>query len=251
MDIKKYLSRFNASALTEPTYDTLCQLQQFHMQRIPFENFDVMRRKPIYLNLERIYKKIVDNNRGGYCYEVNGLFHWALGELGFDAQLGAATVRRPTGFWAKADTHVVILVKLDKVYLTDVGFGDSNYHPIPLDGTVHTDVSGTYKVIQQDEQLYHLTRKDGSDWIPLYQFSTEEKNIVDFHEGVVFNQVSKDSSFTHTDLATLATDKGRVTLSDQSLITKENNEIKKVDLSDDEKMNVLKDIFGIVLKEDK
>ena len=67
------------------------------MQHMPFENLDVIRKVPIYLNLQRIYEKIVSRKRGGYCYELNGLFNWLLTELGYDAHLIAATVRRPTG----------------------------------------------------------------------------------------------------------------------------------------------------------
>lgn len=249
MNVKDYLSRFKASPIVHQSYDELSKLQRLHMQNVPFENLDVIRREPIYLNLERIYQKVVVNKRGGYCYEVNGLFHWLLRELGFDAKLGAATVRRPNGVWAKADTHVVILVKLDnETYLTDVGFGDSHYHPINLNGTEQTDVSGTYKVIQQNEQVYDLARKDVDGWIPLYRFSTVEKKLVDFHEGCVFNQVSKDSSFTHHDLVTLATDKGRITLREHTLTTKEFGEIVEyVDLSNEEKDRILKNVFGIEL----
>src|SRR5690625_6632327 len=90
------------------------------MKQIPFENLDVGRKIPIYLNLETIYEKVVQQKRGGFCYEVNGLFHWLLVTLGFQAQLVAATVKRPSGVWAKTDTHVGIIVELnDKQYLVD------------------------------------------------------------------------------------------------------------------------------------
>src|SRR5690625_504026 len=83
------------------------------MYYVPFENLDVMRRVPIYLNLETIYEKIVTHKRGGYCYEVNGLFQWLLEAVGFDTYLVGATVMRPTGEFAKKNTHVGIIVTLD------------------------------------------------------------------------------------------------------------------------------------------
>lgn len=249
MNYETYLARFHAKLIHNHSYEELAELQRLHMQHIPFENLDVIRREPIYLNLNRIYNKIVNQNRGGYCYEVNGLFHWLLGELGFNAQLGAATVRRANGIWAKADTHVIILVHLEnETYLTDVGFGDSNYHPININGTKQTDVSGTYKVIQQTDDLYDLTRKVSDEWIPLYRFNIKPKKLVDFHEGCVFNQVSKESSFTHYDLATLATDDGRITISGNTFTKKERGKvIEKIELTDDEKMDKLKNIFGITI----
>src|SRR5690554_5564842 len=91
---QKYLNRFNTSSFKEVSLENLGNLQNLHLQHIPFENLDVIRRIPIYLNLTTIYNKIVKNNRGGYCYELNGLFHALLVELGYDAHLVSATVLR-------------------------------------------------------------------------------------------------------------------------------------------------------------
>lgn len=145
MNVNQYLQRIHATK-NEPTLSYLSELQYLHMKHVPFENLDVIRNIPIYLNLERMYEKIVDNNRGGYCYEVNGLFHWLLTSIGYDVQLVAATVMRPTGEFAKANTHVTMIVLLDQPYLVDVGFGHSQLQPITIDGRMYEDISGTYKV---------------------------------------------------------------------------------------------------------
>ena len=73
MDPIKYLKRFDAYPVEENFLQDLARLQQLHMEHIPFENLDVIRKVPIYLNLEKIYDKVVNNRRGGYCYELNGL----------------------------------------------------------------------------------------------------------------------------------------------------------------------------------
>ncbi|MBO1913337.1 arylamine N-acetyltransferase, partial [Microvirga sp. 3-52] len=119
---------------------------------------DVIRNRPIYLNLKTIYEKIVYQHRGGYCYEVNGLFHALLCDLGYDAHLVSATVLRQTGKWAKADTHVAILVNLeDEPYLVDVGFGAATPRlPIPLNGDKKTDVTATYSISKFDDGLFDL-----------------------------------------------------------------------------------------------
>lgn len=240
-----YLKRFKASTQQENYLQNLTELQSLHMQNIPFENLDVIRQVPIYLNIESIYDKIVNQHRGGYCYELNGLFHWLLNELGFNAKLISATVQKPDGEWTKADTHAAILVELDTLYLVDAGFGDSTISPIPLGGERHTDHSGTYRVEQIDEVYYDLIRENGDTEKVLYRFSTEEKQLADFHEGCVFNQVSKDSPFTHDDLATRATENGRITLSGSQLTRSENGDKKKTELSAAEKRKVLKEEFGI------
>ncbi|WP_394120007.1 arylamine N-acetyltransferase [Planococcus donghaensis] len=247
MNTTDYLNRFKASPVQEHYLQNLAELQSLHMQNIPFENLDVLRRTPIYLNINSIYDKIVNQHRGGYCYEINGLFHWLLNELGFEAKLISATVQKPDGTWSKTDTHAAILVELDTLYLVDAGFGDSTISPIPLGGERHTDHSGTYRVEQVDEVYYDLIRENKETEKVLYRFSTEAKQLADFHEGCVFNQVSQESPFTHDDLVTRATENGRVTLSGSQLTRSENGKKEKAELSAAEKQNVLKEEFGIDL----
>lgn len=247
MDATTYLKRFNAFPVEELFLQDLARLQSLHMQHVPFENLDVIRKTPIYLNLESIYNKIVEQHRGGYCYELNGLFHWLLRQIGFDAKLISATVLKPDGSSAKPDTHAAILVELDTPYLLDVGFGDSTISPIPLGGERHTDHSGTYKIVTFDDTLYDLIREEEGEERILYRFSTEEKQLSDFHEGCVFNQVSEESPFTHEDLVTRATDDGRITLSGTRLIRSIAGEKEKTELNEQEKKEILKKEFGIVL----
>jgi len=243
--MEKYLKRIRTSHDTNCSLQNLEVLQSLHMQHIPFENLDVIRKVPIYLNLVTIYNKLIIQNRGGYCYELNGLFHWLLTELGYQASLVSATVQRMSGEWAKTDTHAAIIVQLDKPYLVDVGFGDSTVLPISLSGSERTDVSGTYKIEKQQNEFYDLIQKRNDAERILYRFSTQPKNLIDFHEGCVFNQVAKESSFTHTDIVTVATPLGRKTISDSQLIITENGIQKKKNLSSNEKNLILHNTFGI------
>jgi N-hydroxyarylamine O-acetyltransferase len=247
MEARDYLARFSGTQNKKVSISNLAELQRLHMQHIPFENLDVIRRIPIYLNLQNIYEKIVSRKRGGFCYELNGLFNWLLVELGYDAHLISATVRRPTGEWAKADTHAAIIVQLEQSYLIDVGFGDSTYVPIPLNGEERTDISGSYRIIQRLDYSFNLERTDKSGTKTLYNFDLDPKELVDFHEGCVFNQVAKESSFTHSDIVTCATPTGRITLSDQTITVTENSSQTKTIISIEEKALVLKNTFGICL----
>lgn len=247
MNTADYLKRFNAPEEIEPFLQDLALLQSLHMEHIPFENLDVIRQEPIYLNLETIYEKVVNRRRGGYCYELNGLFHWLLQQLGFNAKLISATIQKPDGQWAKADTHAAILVELDTPYLVDAGFGDSSITPIPLHGERQTDQSGTYKIQQHSDIFYDLIKEQDSKEKVLYRFSTLEKKLADFHEGCIFNQISKESSFTHDDLVTRATPSGRITLSGRQLTRSENGQKEKIDLSEAEKTRILETEFGITL----
>ncbi|WP_203248827.1 arylamine N-acetyltransferase family protein [Sporosarcina beigongshangi] len=246
MDIQQYLTRFNAMPTHKASLSTVTGLQHQHLQHIPFENLDVIRKVPIYLNLQNIFSKIVHSHRGGYCYELNGLFNWLLSELGFCAHLVAATVLRPNGQWAKTDTHATILVQLDQPYLVDVGFGAATPRtPIPLDGSERTDLNGTYKVMQVTECLFDLIQDSESGTKTLYRFNTDEKKLVDFHEGCIFNQVDKASTFTHHDIVSIATNTGRITLADNTLTVVENGIKKTSQLSNEDKSHVLQTTFKL------
>lgn len=251
MDPIKYLKRFDAYPIEENYLQDLAKLQSLHMQHIPFENLDVIRKVPIYLNLESIYDKVVNQHRGGYCYELNGLFCWLLQQIGFDAKMISATVMKPDGSYAKPDTHAAIIVELDAPYLVDAGFGDSTISPIPLGGERHTDNSGTYRIDEIETDVYELTRENDGDEKVLYRFTLEEKKLEDFHEGCIFNQVSEESTFTHDDIVTKATPEGRVTLTGTTLTRTIDGRKDKRELTVAEKMKLLEEEFGIVLDTEK
>lgn len=251
MDSANYLKRFNAYPVKEAYLQDLARLQSLHMEHIPFENLDVIRHVPIYLNLETIYDKVVNQKRGGYCYELNGLFCWLLNEVGFHAKMISATVVKPDGSAAKKDTHAAIIVELDAPYLVDAGFGDSTISPIPLCGERHTDNSGTYKIEETDNRFYELIKENGDEAKVLYRFTLDEKRLEDFHEGCVFNQVSPESTFTHEDIVTRATPDGRLTLAGLTLTRRVNGQKEKQQLSQAEKEKVLEKDFGIILDTEK
>lgn len=251
MDPKTYLKRFDAYPVEDLFLQDLARLQSLHMQHIPFENLDVIRKVPIYLNLESIFNKVVTQRRGGYCYELNGLFCWLLQQLGFDAKMISATVIKPDGSYAKKDSHAAIIVELDTPYLVDTGFGDSTISPIPLGGERHTDNSGTYNVDEIEEGVFQLSRENDGETKVLYRFTLDEKRLEDFHEGCVFNQVSPHSTFTHEDIVTRATPEGRITLTGTTLTRTVDGKKEKQQLTEAEKESVLEAEFGIILDEKK
>jgi N-hydroxyarylamine O-acetyltransferase len=245
MDIKQYLSRFNATEFQETNLENLTKLQQLHMYHIPFENLDVMHRRPIYLEKEQFYKKIVLNNRGGFCYELNGLFTWLLRKLGYHASVVAGTVSTPDGGWVKSDSHAAVIVELNQPYLVDVGFGDSFRQPLTLDGKEYRDVSGTYKVEKKSGLVFDLICKEKSDNPILYRFNDKERELPYFYKGCVFHQVSPESNLTKRDTATIATKDGRITLTGNTLTITEKEKKSKRELTGAEKNIALEQYFGI------
>ena len=74
LDVERYLQRIDYSGPTVPTLETLSALHQAHLLAVPFENLDIHLGRAIVLDEEALYDKIVERRRGGFCYELNGLF---------------------------------------------------------------------------------------------------------------------------------------------------------------------------------
>ena len=88
MNKEKYLRRIGITKTGFPAnLENLKFLQKQHLVHIPFENLDIHWKRLILLDVAGFYKKIVGEKRGGFCYELNGLFYELLKELGCDEAL--------------------------------------------------------------------------------------------------------------------------------------------------------------------
>jgi N-hydroxyarylamine O-acetyltransferase len=132
LELSAYLQRIHFDGSVRPDLATLSAIHRCHQYAVPFENLDVLLRRSLGLDLEASYDKLVRQRRGGWCYEMNGVMEWALKEIGFDVmRLGAGVMRARAGD-AQLGNHLCLLVRLDKPFLVDVGFGGSLAEPLPL-----------------------------------------------------------------------------------------------------------------------
>ncbi|MFI5236761.1 MAG: arylamine N-acetyltransferase [Ignavibacteriales bacterium] len=248
MKSEHYLKRIGIDEIKIPSLEFLTELQHRHLLSIPFEDLDIPDTR-IELDLEKIYKKIIPTKRGGFCYELNGLFHWLLTSLNFKVDMLSARVYNDEKleFGPEYD-HMVLLVHLNKDYIADVGFGDSFRLPVEIpDGEVK-DVSGAYKVFQKVENGFELHQKNENGWMPQYSFSTEAKKFDDYRNMCSFQQDSPTSHFRTRMLCTIATETGRITLSNSSLTITEDKTKSKTEINNKDEFNImLKKYFGIEL----
>ena len=146
-----YLKRIGFYGTARPDLETLRGLQWAHVHAVPFENLDVQLRRPVGLDIDTCYDKIVRQRRGGWCFELNGLLGWALREVGFDVVRMSAGVLRERFGDVQMGNHLCLLVRIDRPYLVDVGFGGSLSQPLPLEVSAH------------DHLPYHITLTDIGD----------------------------------------------------------------------------------------
>ena len=251
MNVDAYLKRINYTGSLERTPETLRALQLAHLLAVPFENLSIHSNEPIVLNEDALFSKIIDNRRGGFCYECNGLFAGLLRALGFDVKMLAAGVGRADGTFGPRFDHMTLMVTLDDRWLVDVGFGDSFLEPLLLDSRSE-QAQGTraFRIEANNEHLILSRRNDVGDWQPQYRFDLEPHEFPDYEETCVFHQTSPDSHFTKGVICSRATSDGRITLSDMRLITTgSQQERDERSLSSREEFDqILRDQFGIVMQ---
>lgn len=228
MDLDAYFARINYSGPTDLTLDTLRALHRAHLLAIPFENLDIHARRRITLDEAALVTKLVTRRRGGFCYELNGLFSLALRALGFDVTLIEARVTTRSGGWGIPFDHLALVVALDERWLADVGFGENFRTPIRLDVTGEQDAEGTlyrrFRVAHDGtEGFFHRQDADGI-WHARYQFFLAPRTLDDFRPGCDYHQASPESSFTRKRVISQALPDGLITLTDSALIVTRNGQ---------------------------
>jgi N-hydroxyarylamine O-acetyltransferase len=252
MNIDAYLERINYHGSREVNAETLRALQVAHLMSVPFENLSIHSGESIVLDEDALYTKIVEQRRGGFCYECNGLFAGLLRALGFDVAMLAAGVARPDGSFGPIFDHMTLMVTLDERWLVDVGFGESFLEPLLLDSRADQQ-QGTrsFRLIEEDDYLILMRRNDGEDWQPQYRFTLQPYTFPDYEEMCQFHQTSPDSHFTKGLICSRATEDGRITLSDMRFITTSGPQRLRDEQTlstREEYERMLRDQFGVVMK---
>jgi arylamine N-acetyltransferase len=188
----QYLSRIGLSldkSNLKADYATLALIMEGQSRCIAFENFDVVMQKTISISRPDVEKKLVDNLRGGYCWELNTLLQMALEEVGFSVSPRMCRVR-----WGKPDdteepntgfTHFALKVRTQdgSSYLADTGFGGTNsMAPINLGMKEESQElpEGLFHVVSsKHEGFYVLELLVKNEWRPLYEWRDERAPLVD------------------------------------------------------------------------
>ena len=254
MDVEAYLKRINYTGSLAVTPETLRDLQVAHLKTVPFENLSIHAGEAIVLEEDALFRKIVDQKRGGFCYECNGSFAGLLRALGFRVEMLAAGVARRDGGFGPVFDHMALCVTLAERWLVDVGFGDSFLEPLLIDSR-EEQVQGTrtFRIDADDPYLILLRRNDGEDWEPQYRFTLQPFGFPDYEEMCRFHQTSPESHFTQNVICSRVTEDGRVTLSDMRLVTTSGPQrIRQEQMltTREEYDGVLREQFGIVMKND-
>jgi len=249
LNVKEYFKRIGYAKKPDASLQTLRTIHRLHLLSVPFENLDIHFGSPIYLNTESFFNKIVKRNRGGFCYELNGLFFELLRSLGFNVQMLSARVASPDGSWGPDFDHMTLLVQLDEPWIADVGFGDSFMEPLRLNESSEQIQNGRgFKLVEgEDGSIIYQAEQNGV-WSNQFLFNLQPHHLNDFSGMCHYQQTSPESSFRKRVVCSVATKNGRITLTDQLLIVTKKGKRKETKISGERQFHsLLKKHFGIVL----
>jgi N-hydroxyarylamine O-acetyltransferase len=195
----------------------------------------------------------VTRRRGGFCYELNGLFAWLLNQIGFEVTCLNGRVFNKRGGLGIDFDHLVLLVAIPGLstrWLVDVGFGDSFVEPLPFEeGAVQIQGLYTYKVERADNGMALWRRNYERAWERQYFFDLEPRTFPnDYLAGCLYHQSSPQSSFTLGRVVSRATPEGRITLDDNRLIMTTNGRREELPVQNEVEFHkLLKKHFDIKL----
>jgi N-hydroxyarylamine O-acetyltransferase len=224
LNVPDYLARIEYAEPLKPDAETLRLLQLAHLRAVPFENLDIGLGREIRLTEQALWEKIVERRRGGFCYELNGLFAWLLRAVGFEVTyLNARDYHPEDDSFGLDFDHLALLVRApghSRRWLADVGYGDTFTRPLQIDdreeqvdglrGYTIEPFRDGYIIWQRG---YEGEKKEEYffDLVP-HQFPHEYEAMCRYH------QTSPQSIFTRKRIITRLTPEGRLSIDDHQVI---------------------------------
>ena len=243
VNVPAYLERIAYTGSTDVSPETLRGLHRAHMLTVPFENLDIHIGRKIICDEAPFLHKIINERRGGFCYELNGAFAALFRELGFKVTLLSARV----GGSSPEFDHLTLRVDLEEPWLADVGFGDSFLDPLRLQPNLEQPQIGRVYRLAEIDGIFYVEIKSGDEWKTEYSFTLRPRQLSDFADMCHYHQTSPDSHFTQNRICSRATPDGRITLSNGKLIETKNGSRQETPLTGQEWTGCLRDLFGVVL----
>lgn len=224
-EVRAYLKRIGFEGEAKNDFESLRRLQIQHLRSVPYENLDIMRDVPLSLEIKDIYEKIVVRHRGGYCFELNGLFAWLLRELGFKVVEYMARYLRDEPEIPMRRHRVLRISCSDGEFLCDVGVG-AVIPQVPLPyilGQVSEQGAERYKLEKEPflgNVLYEWKKsgKSGAaEWQKLYSFTEEEQLNIDYVMPSFYCEKHPESYFRSMDMVHMFTKDGRKSVAGREL----------------------------------
>ncbi|MFF3329642.1 arylamine N-acetyltransferase [Streptomyces sp. NPDC002888] len=262
--VDAYLRRLGVAHPAWPTIDVLRELHLRHLQTVPFENLSIHLGEEIVLEEKRLLDKVLGAGRGGFCYELNGVFAALLTALGFDVTVLAARVYGEEGRLGIPYDHMALRVRTVDAgaWLADIGFGTHSHYPLAFEERgEQVDPGGVFRIVEAGPDA--AGARGGApgaagaadldvirDGRPEYRLEVRPRVLGDFAVGAWWHSTAPTSHFMRSLVCSRVTEGGgRVTLSGRRLTeTAADGRREERELTTDEDvLTAYRDRFGIEL----
>lgn len=244
MEVAAHLARIGVVRPAAPTSAALITLHRAHTRSVPFEDYDIHTGTSISLELPALRDKIIRRRRGGYCYELNGLFAALLRDLGYGVTLVSAFELRDDGTRGPDFEHLRLLVDAaDGHWVADVGNGASWATPVPLRPGVH----GSLQVHRDGDLWWTTERRSDGRWERGWAWTPQARELAEFADRNRYQQHDPASDFVGRRMAVLATERGRISLLNGVFTEIDDGQRTERPVAPAEEWALLADRFGIVL----
>lgn len=230
--------------------ELLNQIQFAHVTKIPYENLDIVHDKPLNLDTNSLFEKMIINDRGGYCFEINALYNWLLRELGYKTtNYMARYLRGETEIPMRR--HRVIIVESDLIdgrIMCDAGIGErAPRYPLVLEeGLVQEQFGETYKFIKDDFYGWLLTDYYKGEWGEFFAFTEEVQLDKDYIMPSFYCEKHPDSKFNQMNIIAIKTLDGRKTISDMTFRIFSGDDVEETLITDNTMLHeILENHFNI------
>jgi N-hydroxyarylamine O-acetyltransferase len=242
----QYIQEIGLPAQT-PDLGLLSAISQRHVAKFAFSSIGALLGDALPLDVTSLYERIVVRQRGGYCFEQNGLMYEVLKSLGFSVSLFLARVIYNQDIHPGL-THRLTLVEIDGLkYVVDVGFGPLGPAlPVSMSGDESHETFRTFRIAEPHPGEFHMqTLKDGA-FYSLYKFELTGYGQADCEVGHFYSHKHPQASFVNNLVVSTILDHEVRSLRNLEICTQTASGDQKELIQDDEQLkSILKSRFDI------
>lgn len=253
-EVIAYLNRIGFKGTLDGSFKTLSDLQECHLHKVPYENFDILRNIPLSLETSDLFDKIIVRGRGGYCFELNVLFGWLLRQLDYPVtDLFARFWRDETNTPPKRRHHVLIVEVEGDAYLCDVGVGGIvPRRPIQvIEKLEHHQGDECYRLEKAPIYGWVLSEYKNGHWSWIYSFTEDPQLAKDYIMASYWCENAPDSIFRKQPMVAIRTPEGRNTMAGNEFRIFKGSNVEVITPTSKEAYDkALQRFFGIVLDPD-